>query len=105
MGRGAGNAETELFIAINDETRSKVRGYDLNYFLEDINNLKKKLNWGSSFAYAFASKNGYSQAEMMNLLQKKRLDPSSALEQISQSKEHKIIFKIYDLKKFFKKIK
>ena len=30
---------------------------------------------------------------MMNLLQKKRLDPSSALEQISQSKEHKIIFK------------
>ena len=41
MGRGAGNAETELFIAINDETRSKVRGYDLNYFLEDINNLKK----------------------------------------------------------------
>ena len=105
MGRGAGNAETELFIAINDETRSKVRGYDLNYFLEDINNLKKKLNWGSSFAYAFASKNGYSQAEMMNLLQKKRLDPSSALEQISQSKEHKIIFKKFMiLKNFLKKL-
>jgi 4-hydroxy 2-oxovalerate aldolase len=105
MGRGAGNAETELFIAINDETRNKVRGYDLNYFLEDINSLKKKLNWGSSFAYAFASKNGYSQAEMMDLLQKKRLDPTSALEQISRSKEHKIVFKKFMiLKNFLKKI-
>ena len=104
MGRGAGNAETELFIAINDETRSKVRGYDLNYFLKILINLKKKLNW-EVLLYAFASKNGYSQAEMMNLLQKKRLDPSSALEQISQSKEHKIIFKKFMiLKNFLKKL-
>ena len=104
MGRGAGNAETELFIAVDKDARKRVKGYDLNYFLENIHNLKKKLNWGSSFAYAFASKNGYSQAEMMNILQKKRLDPSSALKQIFESKTKKTIFENFtNFKNYLKK--
>ena len=32
---------------------------------------------GSSFAYAFAAKNGFSQSEMMDLIQKRRLSPTT----------------------------
>jgi 4-hydroxy 2-oxovalerate aldolase len=94
MGRGAGNAETELLISIFPQTRTKIIDFSLNNFLERLDKLKSKMKWGSSFAYAFAAKNGYSQAEMMDLIQKRRLDPSTAIEVISNKKKtNKINFK------------
>ena len=92
MGRGAGNAETELMLACDIEKRKRIKGFELNDFLEDLKKLKDKLDWGSSFAYAFAAKNGYSQASMMDLIQKRRLDPSTAIAVIKEKKEDKIKF-------------
>lgn len=96
MGRGAGNAETELLISIYPQTRSKIIDFNLNIFLERLDLLKSKMKWGSSFAYAFAAQNGYSQAEMMNLIQKRRLNPSTAIEVISRKKVKKIKFKNFN---------
>ena len=94
MGRGAGNAETELILATDITKQKQIKGFHLNNFLEELKKLKNKLNWGSSFAYAFAAKNGYSQSEMMDLIQKRRLDPSTAIEVISNNKKkNKIKFK------------
>ncbi len=106
MGRGAGNAETELLISIYPHLRKKIKGFYLNNFLEKLKLLKNKLNWGSSFAYAFASQNGYSQAEMMNLIQKRRLDPSTAIEVVSNNNvRKKITFKKTNNSKSLKKLK
>jgi len=109
MGRGAGNAETELLMSIYPETRTKIEGFDLSSFLERLDKLKSQIKWGSSFAYAFAAKNGYSQSEMMDLIQKKRLDPSTAVEVISNKKKNnkvkfKNIGKLLNLKKTNKSI-
>lgn len=94
MGRGAGNAETELFMSIFPETRKKIQGFYLNNFLEKLEKLKFEMKWGSSFAYAFAAKNGFSQSEMMDLIQKRRLSPATAIEVISNKKSTKtILFK------------
>jgi 4-hydroxy 2-oxovalerate aldolase len=92
MGRGAGNAETELMLACDSEKRKNIKGFHLNNLLEELKTLKDKLDWGSSFAYAFAAKNGYSQASMMNLIQKRRLDPSTALTVIKERKDAAIKF-------------
>ena len=70
MGRGAGNAETELMLAFDFEKRKNIKGFHLTNLLE-IKKIKDKLDWGSSFAYAFAAKNGYSQASMMEFIKKK----------------------------------
>ena len=105
MGRGAGNAETELLLAYDNRKRKAIKGYSLNNFIEIMNKLKIEHGWGSSFAYSFAAKNGYSQGAMMNLLQKRRLDPATALEVLSKKNDNKIIFKNYKIltKSFSKK--
>ena len=102
MGRGAGNAETELMLACDNEKRKSIKGFHLNNLLEELKKLKDKLDWGSSFAYAFAAKNGYSQASMMELIQKRRLDPSTAITVIKEKKE--TITKFKNIKKTFKNI-
>ena len=84
MGRGAGNAETELLMSIKNDARKKIIGFYLNNFLERLDKLKSEMKWGSSFPYAFAATNGYSQSDMMDLIQKKRLDPSTAIQVISK---------------------
>ena len=43
---------------------------------------------GSSFAYAFAAANGFSQSEMMDLIQNRRLDPGTAVKVISNKKKN-----------------
>ena len=86
MGRGAGNAETELLMSVNTDARKKIIGFHLNNFLERLEKLKSEMKWGSSFPYAFAATNGYSQSDMMDLIQKKRLDPSTAIQVISKKK-------------------
>ena len=91
MGRGAGNAETELLMSVNNEARKKIFGFHLNNFLERLDKLKSEMKWGSSFPYAFAATNGYSQSDMMDLIQKKRLDPSTAIQVISKKKTSKEI--------------
>jgi len=104
MGRGAGNAETELLLAYDDRKRKSIKGYTLNNFIELMNKLKIEYGWGSSFAYSFAAKNGYSQGAMMNLLQKRRLDPATALEVLSKKNDNQINFKNYKiLTKIFSK--
>ena len=105
MGRGAGNAETELLLAYDNRKRKAIKGYSLNNFIEIMNKLKIEHGWGSSFAYSVAAKNGYSQGAMMNLLQKRRVDPATALEVLSKKNDNKIIFKNYKIltKSFSKK--
>ena len=51
--------------------REKIIGFHLNNFLERLDKLKTEMRWGSSFPYAFAATNGYSQSDMMDLIQKK----------------------------------
>ena len=97
MGRGAGNAETELLLAFDKSKRKLIKGFSLNNFIEIMKTLKVKYGWGSSFAYALAAKNGYSQGKMMNLLQKRRLDPATALEVLSAPKENKVFFKNFKI--------
>ena len=88
MGRGAGNAETELLLGILSSKNKKISGFELNFLLEQFTELKKKLEWGSSFAYAFAAANGFSQSEMMDLIQNRRLDPGTAVKVISNKKKN-----------------
>ena len=95
MGRGAGNAETELLLAINSSEGQKIYGFELNNLLEKFEELKNKMKWGSSFAYAFAANSGFSQSDMMDLMQKRRLDPGTAVKVITNinKKPKKINFK------------
>ncbi|MDB9744778.1 hypothetical protein OAA82_02335 [Pelagibacteraceae bacterium] len=106
MGRGAGNAETELLLAFDENKRKLIKGFSLNNFIEIMKPLKVKYGWGSSFAYSLAAKKGYSQGEMMNLLQKRRLDPATALEVLSTPKNNKVVFKNFKIpaKKMDKKL-
>lgn len=86
MGRGAGNAETELLLAINADKSNKIYGFELSNLLEKFEIMKKNLKWGSSFIYAYAANSGYSQSEIMDLMQKRRLDPGTALKAIHNKK-------------------
>jgi 4-hydroxy 2-oxovalerate aldolase len=93
MGRGAGNAETELLLANLSKKNKKISGFELSNLIEIFDEMKKKMNWGSSFAYAFAAMNGFSQNQMMDLIQNKRLDPGTAVKVISNiNKSRKIKF-------------
>jgi len=85
MGRGAGNAETELLLALKSPKNSKMSSFEINNLLEKLEVLKVNLKWGSSFSYAFAAREGYSQSKMMDLIQKRRLDPSIAVKAIINS--------------------
>lgn len=87
MGRGAGNAETELLLAIFKSTKLNISNYEFDNLLNNFKKIKNNLNWGSSFSYAYAASMGYSQAKMMDLLQKKRLDTGVALKAISSKIE------------------
>ena len=76
MGRGSGNAETEYLLEnlkINVENT-----FSLSNLLDSLNTMKKKLEWGPSYAYAFSAMRGFSQAKMMNLVQNRRLDQGLA---------------------------
>jgi len=83
MGRGAGNAETELLLANLSDKNNKISGFELSNLLEIFYGMKKKMNWGSSFAYAFAAMNDFSQSQMMDLIQNRRLDPGTAVKAIA----------------------
>ena len=91
IGRGAGNAETELFLAIDKLLRKKISGFELTNLLEELDEMKLQLKWGSSFPYAFAARNGVSQSVIMDLIQKKRMDPGSAIKAISKPADPKNI--------------
>ena len=87
MGRGAGNAETELLLANLSNKNNKISGFELSNLLEVFYEMKKKMNWGSSFAYAFAAMNGFSQSQMMDLIQNRRLDPGTAVKAIANKSQ------------------
>ena len=93
MGRGAGNAETELLLAIFKTTKLNISNYEFDNLLDHFDKLKNNLKWGSSFSYAYAANRGYSQSKMMDLLQNRRLDTSVALQAISSK-----LNKVTDLK-------
>lgn len=106
MGRGAGNAETELLLSILRTKNLNISSYDFDNLLAIFENLKNKMKWGSSFSYSCSAIKGYSQAEMMDLIQKRRLDTSIALATISSKlKKNNSKIKFNNLKniKFLKK--
>lgn len=94
MGRGAGNASTELLIALKKKIGNNITSFDINNLIEKFDILKNDLKWGESYAYAFAAQNGFSQATMMDLIQKKRLDASIAIKAIASRElnNKKILF-------------
>ena len=49
MGRGAGNAETELLLAIFKTKNLNISNYEIDGLLEDFEKMRKNLKWGSSF--------------------------------------------------------
>lgn len=102
MGRGAGNAETELLLANFSDKNNKISGFELSNLLEIFYEMKKKMNWGSSFAYAFAAMNGFSQSQMMELIQNRRLDPGTAVKAISNQPKKGDQIKLRNIKNLVK---
>ncbi len=98
MGRGAGNAETEMLIAIKTKIKPKISSFDISNLIEKFDEMKSKMKWGGSYAYAYAARAGYSQNEMMDLIQKRRLDPGVAVSAISASKQNLKKIKFINLK-------
>ena len=92
MGRGAGNANTELLIAIKKKIKTNITSFDINNLTEKFDHMKNTLKWGESYAYAFSAQNGFSQDTMMDLIQKKRLDVSIDVKAITISKIKSINF-------------
>mgnify|MGYP006075836221 CR=1 FL=1 len=88
MGRGAGNAETEMLIAIKTKIQPKISSFDISNLIEKFDAMKLRMKWGGSYAYAYAARAGYSQNEMMDLIQKRRLDPGIAVNAISATKQN-----------------
>ena len=88
MGRGAGNAETELLLALTSQSKSRISSFEISNLLERLEPMKSKLKWGSSFSYAFAAREGFSQNKMMDLIQKRRLDPSIAVKAILNNEDN-----------------
>ena len=73
--------------------------------LEKFDLLKNQMKWGSSFSYSCSAIKGFSQGEMMDLIQKRRLDTSVALAAISSNlkkTKSKIKFKNLTKLKFLK---
>ncbi len=95
MGRGAGNAETEMLIALKTPIKPKISSFDISNLVDKFEKIKSKMKWGASYAYAYAAKSGYSQNQMMDLIQKRRLDPGMAVNAISSNSQSikKIKFK------------
>ena len=105
MGRGAGNAEMELLLSIVRTKEINISSYEFDEILEEFQKLKNKLEWGSSFSYSFSASKGFSQSEMMDLLQNKRLEASVALKVISSKikNNNNIKFENINCLKFLKK--
>ena len=60
--------------------------------------MRKNLKCGvAQLSYAYAANMGYSQSKMMDLLQKRRLDTSVALQAISSKLEKTTDLKFYNL--------
>ena len=70
MGRGAGNAETELLLAINADKSNKIYGFELSNPFEKFEIMKKDLN-GEVHLFTRMAKSGYPQNEVMDLSRKK----------------------------------
>jgi 4-hydroxy 2-oxovalerate aldolase len=82
IGRGSGNAETELLLAyLKKKFQSN---FQLTGLLEQFNFLKNKMNWGPSYAYAYSARSGFSQEKMMNLIQNQRLEQEIAISAINE---------------------
>mgnify|MGYP001255497171 FL=1 len=105
MGRGAGNAEMELLLSTVRTKEINFSSYEFDEILEEFQKLKNKLEWGSSFSYSFSASKGFAQSEMMDLIQKKRLDASIALKAISSKirKNNIVRFKNINYLKFLRK--
>jgi 4-hydroxy 2-oxovalerate aldolase len=97
MGRGAGNAEMELLLSILRTKEINFSSYEFDEILEEFQTLKNKLEWGSSFSYSFSASRGFAQSEMMDLIQKKRLDASIALKAISSKIRNNNIVKFENI--------
>ncbi len=95
MGRGAGNAETEMLIALKNPIKPKISSFDISNLIDKFDKMKSDMKWGGSYAYAYAARAGFSQNQMMDLIQKRRLDPGMAVNAISSANQNikKIKFK------------
>jgi len=102
MGRGAGNAETEILLALKTKINPKISSFDITSLTEKFEKLKSKMKWGESYAYAYAARKGYSQNDMMDLIQKRRLDPSIAVKAITSANQHIEKMKFHNIKKLTK---
>ncbi len=89
MGRGAGNAATEILIAILKKVDSKISSFEINELIKKFKDLKNKLGWGESFAYAYAARNGFSQSKIMDLIQKRRLNTNTAIKILNTKETNK----------------
>ena len=103
FGRGAGNAETELFLVIKFAKASNITDFDLGNLIEKLQIMKDDLKWGSSFAYAFAASNGFSQSEIMDLIVKRRLSPATAANILGKNNSKSRFYKFKNLN-YIKKI-
>ena len=106
MGRGAGNAETELLLAVLKFNEVNISGYDFDDLIKEFEKMKYSMNWGSSFPYAYAAIKGFSQSEMMDLIQKRRLDTSIAITTLSSKLKNnkKINFRNLQTLRFLKNL-
>ena len=93
FGRGAGNAETEMFLVNAFNSKLKLSGFFYDKFIDEINKMKSEMQWGASFIYGYAAKTGVSQAYIMDLIQKKRLTTSEAIDDVKKTKENKNLAK------------
>ena len=105
IGRGAGNAQTELYLSIFEKKKIDINGYMMSNFLNYLNKLKLKYNWGSSFEYSISAQNNIPQSKIMDLINKKRIEPSLAISIMKIEEKKEINLKNYQLINKFKKNK
>ncbi len=83
MGRGAGNLQTELLLAyIAKNEKQEIKNFALSHFIEKLNIVKKKYEWGTSLPYMVSGLNSLPQGEVMDLLSKNRYSLSTCLKLI-----------------------
>ena len=99
MGRGAGNAETEMLIATKTKIKPKISSFDINNLIEKFEQMKSKMKWGGSYAYAYAARAGYSQNDD-GFDTEKTADPGIAVNVISASKQNLKNIKYTNIKEF-----
>ena len=83
MGRGAGNLQTELFLAYLSKNQEKpINNFLMTDFIEKLAVLKRKYEWGTSLPYMVSGLNSVPQGEVMELLSKNRYSLNSCLKTI-----------------------